>query len=118
MYKYKYFLQIYFKYSCIAKSALLSSDMNVNQGEWHNIQFEVNQNQGLLTIDGKRVDDSLVGCKPFNIGSPYYLGGMDTITLETATEHLEVRIMNLLKRIILLFWIFIKCKQWIVFIGI
>ncbi len=85
------FQKLNFQFKCGANEITLSTKKNVNQGEWHTIEFGVNHNRAFLTVDGDAVDSEPVGCKPINVAPPFYVGGMDIPTLAIATSHLKVK---------------------------
>ncbi|XP_065218238.1 laminin subunit alpha-1-like [Planococcus citri] len=81
--------KLHFSFVCGSISASVTSEALVNEGEWHTIEFTIDQNLGLLKVD-QQTQTIRIGCSSFNIAAPYYLGGVDVPTMNTSVmTHLQ-----------------------------
>lgn len=64
-------------FNCGSGPGILETDNKFNDGEWHQVEFSRNQNEGKLVIDGKLTAEGKSDghSKTLSISPPYYVGG-------------------------------------------
>jgi len=71
-------LKVHYKFDCGSGAALLISDKNINDNQWHTVLFKRQGNYGQLIVD----EDipvkgySLGHTNTININPPFFVGGV------------------------------------------
>lgn len=95
------FFKIHHKFDCGSGPAVLISDKQINDNQWHYVAFKRDKQLGQLSVDNEApiVGSSQGHTETINVNPPFFVGGV-LPELFSVTQSRIVRVYNILNDII------------------
>lgn len=92
--------QVHHDFNCGSGKAVMTSELQYNDGEWHSIKFTRTANKGKLMVDESDTieGESTGNARTMQLVSPYYVGGYTAEALEDVAVNIGLNNTELEKR--------------------